>query len=71
MRTSTAWCLGRALFLQIQIGPSRAKDQVIHSAQVLDLTAQLDANGMLNWTPPAGRWLVLRIGHTVSNGATR
>lgn len=51
--------------------PEPPTDQIIHSAKVIDLTAQLDANDMLNWTPPSGRWLVLRIGHTVSNGATR
>jgi hypothetical protein len=51
--------------------PEPSSDQIIHPAQVVDLTAQLDANDKLNWTPPAGRWLVMRIGHTVSNGETR
>ena len=51
--------------------PEPPADQVIRSNQMLDLTSQLDANDTLNWTPPAGRWLLLRIGHTVSNGATR
>jgi len=51
--------------------PEPGADQVIRSAQMLDLTAQLDGDGMLHWTPPQGRWLLLRIGHTVSNGGTR
>jgi hypothetical protein len=56
--TDTAW-------------PEPPADQIIRSAQMLDLTAQLNADGTLHWTPPSGRWLLLRIGHTVSNGGTR
>jgi hypothetical protein len=36
-----------------------------------DLTDKLNREGKLNWDVPAGRWMVLRFGHTVSNGATR
>ena len=38
-------------------------------AQIQDLTDHLDADGHLRWTPPPGRWTVLRIGHT-STGST-
>ncbi len=31
--------------------------------EVLDLTARLTADGTLNWTPPAGAWLVYRLCH--------
>jgi hypothetical protein len=34
--------------------------------RVLDLTGQLGPDGRLNWTPPAGRWTVLRVGHTAT-----
>jgi hypothetical protein len=51
--------------------PEPASDQIIRSPQMLDLTAQLEADGTLHWTPPPGRWLLLRIGHTVANGGTR
>ncbi len=37
--------------------------------KIINLTAQLDKEGGLNWTPPAGRWTVVRIGHT-STGQT-
>jgi len=51
--------------------PEPDADQIIRSAQVIDLTAQFDGDGKLHWTAPPGRWLLLRIGHTVSNGGTR
>jgi hypothetical protein len=37
---------------------------IIPRDQVLDLTAKMDKKGHLNWTPPAGKWLVMRFGHT-------
>jgi len=51
--------------------PEPDADQTIRSAEMLDLTAQLDGDGMVRWTAPPGRWILLRIGHTVSNGGTR
>ena len=39
----------------------------IRGDAVLDLTDKF-RDGVLDWTPPAGRWTVLRIGH-VNNGA--
>ncbi|MBI5688868.1 MAG: hypothetical protein HZC55_02135 [Verrucomicrobia bacterium] len=38
----------------------------IRLAEVLDLTGQLQPDGTLTWTPPAGRWVVLRIGYTTT-----
>jgi len=31
---------------------------------IIDLTKKIDAEGNLDWTPPAGQWIVVRIGHT-------
>ncbi len=51
-----------------QVAPETAgtvpSADVIPSAQVLDLSARLTADGKLNWTVPAGRWTILRVGHT-------
>ncbi|WP_438482590.1 glycosyl hydrolase [Oleiharenicola lentus] len=34
-------------------------------SDIIDVTAQMDAAGRLNWKPPQpGRWRVLRVGHT-------
>lgn len=37
--------------------------------RIVDLTGNMDGNGRLKWTAPAGNWIIVRIGHT-SNGHT-
>jgi len=51
----------------IETHPSdlRAGD-AIDPAKVIDITAKLDATGTLGWTPPPGRWTILRFGHTTT-----
>ena len=34
----------------------------VRAADVIDLTSKMRPDGTLDWTPPAGRWVVLRIG---------
>lgn len=34
--------------------------------QVIDLTAKVSADGTLNWTPPKGRWRVVRLGYSLT-----
>jgi hypothetical protein len=41
----------------------------INPNQIINLTAQLNEKGALNWQVPAGNWTILRIGHT-STGHT-
>jgi len=36
--------------------------QAIRKSEVVDLTARLRTDGTLDWTPPAGRWAILRLG---------
>ncbi|RIA43793.1 concanavalin A-like lectin/glucanase superfamily protein [Hephaestia caeni] len=36
----------------------------IDPTKVIDITDKLAADGTLRWTPPAGRWTVMRFGHT-------
>lgn len=38
----------------------------IDPAKVVDVTGKLDPDGTLRWTPPKGRWTVLRFGHTTT-----
>ena len=38
----------------------------IRSDAVIDLTAKLRADGTLDWTPPPGRWRVLRFGYSLT-----
>jgi hypothetical protein len=38
----------------------------IAKADVVDLTSKMRPDGSLDWTPPAGRWVVLRIGYSLT-----
>jgi (4-O-methyl)-D-glucuronate---lignin esterase len=51
--------------------PEVARDQCVRSAEMHDLTSRLASDGTLTWDVPRGHWVVLRFGHTVSNGTTR
>ncbi|MGV3599783.1 MAG: glycosyl hydrolase [Dyadobacter fermentans] len=33
---------------------------------VIDLTSKMTADGSLNWTPPAGNWVVVRLGYSLT-----
>ena len=35
-------------------------------ADVVDLTSRMRPDGSLNWTPEAGRWIVLRMGYSLT-----
>lgn len=38
----------------------------IDPAKVIDISSKVDAAGNLRWTPPPGRWTILRFGHTTT-----
>ena len=40
-----------------------AQEQLIQKKSLIDLTAKMDANGVLNWDAPSGDWTVLRFGY--------
>jgi len=49
--------------------PGRAEvatADVINRDRIVDLQARMDANGRLSWEVPAGKWTVLRFGHTTT-----
>jgi hypothetical protein len=41
------------------------------TSQVLNLTAQMSADGRLQWNVPAGRWTILRFGYTLEGQKIR
>jgi len=45
------------------IAPAAA---AVRKADVIDLTSRMRADGTLDWTPPAGRWVVLRFGYSLT-----
>lgn len=46
--------------------PSVPAAETVRKADVVDLTSKMHPDGSLDWTPPAGRWIVLRIGYSLT-----
>ena len=38
----------------------------VRKSDILDLTHGMSADGTLNWTPPPGRWAILRMGYSLT-----
>ncbi|MEO8663556.1 MAG: glycosyl hydrolase [Bryobacteraceae bacterium] len=45
--------------------PAAPSDAAVSKADVIDLTSKMRPDGTLDWTPPAGRWTVLRLGYSL------
>ena len=45
--------------------PAVAPTEAIAKSDVIDLTSKMRADGTLDWTPPAGHWVVLRFGYSL------
>ena len=45
--------------------PDFGPRSVVAVADVVDLTAKMQSDGTLHWTPPAGRWAILRFGYSL------
>jgi len=51
--------------------PSIPPADAISKADVMDLTSRMRPDGTLDWTPPAGNWVVLRIGYSLTGATNR
>jgi hypothetical protein len=53
--------------------PSGSADEsaAVTAGAVLDLTSLMQADGKLNWAPPAGHWIVLRMGYSLTGALNR
>ena len=40
-------------------------DSVVAASDVIDLTSKMQSDGTLDWTPPPGRWAILRFGYSL------
>ncbi|MBV9849939.1 MAG: hypothetical protein JO250_09730 [Armatimonadetes bacterium] len=45
-------------------GPGSSSRDRVRAASVLDLSSRMRPDGALSWTPPAGRWTIVRFGYT-------
>ncbi len=50
--------------LYVATPPAEAGD-AIRKSDVVDLTAKMQPDGTLDWTPPPGRWVVVRLGYSL------
>ncbi len=46
--------------------PKTAPEFIVQPADVIDLTGKMKPDGTLDWTPPSGKWMVLRIGYSLT-----
>jgi hypothetical protein len=52
--------------LYMAFTPAIDAKETISKANVVDLTAKMKPDGTLEWTPPAGKWMVLRLGYSLT-----
>jgi hypothetical protein len=45
--------------------PTVAPTEAVSKSDVVELTSKMRADGTLDWTPPAGNWVVLRFGYSL------
>ncbi len=46
--------------------PKVAPRFIVPLSDVIDLTGKMKPGGALNWTPPPGKWMILRIGYSLT-----
>ncbi|HEX7980071.1 MAG TPA: glycosyl hydrolase [Gemmatimonadaceae bacterium] len=51
--------------------PSVSADLAVPKSSVIDLTSRMRPDGTLDWTPPAGKWRVLRLGWSLAGTLNR
>ena len=39
--------------------------EAVKKDEVIDLTSKMDKDGTLSWTPPSGKWMILRFGYSL------
>ena len=45
--------------------PATEPNDTVKKSDVIDLTSKMRSDGTLDWTPPPGRWVVLRFGYSL------
>jgi len=46
--------------------PSVPATDVIDTNEVVNLTSKMHSDGTLNWTPPSGSWIIMRLGYSLT-----
>jgi len=46
--------------------PEVKTEETVKKAEVIDLTSEMKDDGTLEWTPPAGNWMIVRLGYSLT-----
>ena len=46
--------------------PAIPGNEAISKSEIIDLTSKMKPDGTLEWTPPAGRWTIMRFGYSLT-----
>ena len=46
--------------------PAVMPEETIKKTDVIDLTSIVKSDGSLEWTPPAGKWIIIRLGYSLT-----
>jgi hypothetical protein len=65
-RFETKAAFGREGNLLSVATPPIVAGDAIRKSDVMDLTAKMHSDGTLDWTPPPGRWEVVRLGYSLT-----
>jgi hypothetical protein len=65
-RFETKAAFGREGNLLSVATPPTVAGDAIRKSDVMDLTTKMHADGTLDWTPPPGRWVVVRLGYSLT-----
>ncbi len=52
----------------LEVSPATPDEVMVNSAEILNISSNMNADGMLSWKAPAGKWEILRIGHIPAGG---
>jgi hypothetical protein len=46
--------------------PEIDPEDAVKKSEIIDLTSLMKADGTLEWTPPAGNWIIIRLGYSLT-----
>lgn len=48
------------------MNPEIRAEEAVKKSEVIDLTSEMKPDGTLEWTPPAGNWIIVRLGYSLT-----
>lgn len=57
---------GFATAVDLASSPTPNVSESVAKADVIDLTTKMSSDGKLDWIPPAGKWVIMRLGYSLT-----